>query len=296
MSLLGVDWGTTNRRAYLLDGQGACVRQLEDERGMLAERGRFAWSLAALRSAIGAGADLPVVLSGMVGSAQGWQEVPYLADSVSLDELPHHLVPVREMAGCFIVPGYARRGAVSDVMRGEETQMLGARALGHGDGWFLLPGTHSKWVRVQDGRMVHWSTYMTGELYAMLARDGTLSALLQNADPEDDADFDAGLALAEKGLPLSHALFTVRAAVVSGAMEARRGRGQVSGLLIGAEFAAARAMNGAPKSVAIIASSGLAPRYLRAAAHFGIAASTLDPHKTYCAAMARFATEGAAHV
>jgi 2-dehydro-3-deoxygalactonokinase len=296
MALLGVDWGTTNRRAYLLDEQGNCIRQHEDEKGMLAERGRFAWSLAALRSAMGAPAEVPVILSGMVGSAQGWQEVPYLADAVALEALPHHLAPVREMAGCFIVPGYMRRGLVSDVMRGEETQMLGAISLGHGDGWYLLPGTHSKWVRIENGRMAYWSTFMTGELYAMLSREGTLSALLLQSAPEDEADFDAGLALAQQGLPLSHALFTVRAAIVSGAMDAGRARGYVSGLLIGSEFAAIGGTESRPSAVRVLGSAGLAPRYLRAAAQFGLQATTLDPHQTYCAALARFAAEGAAYV
>lgn len=295
MVLLGVDWGTSNRRAYLVDENGECIKRHEDECGMLAERGRFAWSLAALRSTMGVGAEVPVILSGMVGSAQGWQEVPYLADSVPLDELPRHLAPVREMAGASIVPGYARRGDVCDVMRGEETQVLGALALGHGDGWYVLPGTHSKWVKVEAGRMVHWATYMTGELYAMLSREGTLSALLQQEEPEDPVDFEAGLALARQQLPLSHALFTMRAAVVSGAMEATRARGRISGLLIGAEFAALGHGSADPHRIKIIASPSLAPRYLRAAAQFDLQAEALDPHQTYCAALGRFARAGDAH-
>jgi 2-dehydro-3-deoxygalactonokinase len=155
---LGVDWGTTNRRAYLLDEAGACIGRMEDDRGMLAERGNFAASLAALRSAMGVPAGVPAVLSGMVGSAQGWQEVPYLPPDVALRDLPAHLAEVYAAPNTWIVPGYALRGAVADVMRGEETQMLGALALGHGDGWYLLPGTHCKWVHVAGGRMAPLGT------------------------------------------------------------------------------------------------------------------------------------------
>lgn len=303
MEWLGVDWGSSHRRAYLLGAGGGCLRRHEDERGMLTERGRFAWSLAALRHAIGARPGAPAVLSGMVGSAQGWHEVPYLENSVSLYDLPHHLVAVREMADCYIVPGYVRRGPVADVMRGEETQLLGALALKQGDGWFVLPGTHSKWVQVQDGRMMRWSTYMTGELFALLSRDGTLSLLLETdptataaAEAAQESGFAAGLALAARKLPLSQALFSVRAAVVSGAMPAAQTRGCVSGLLIGAEFAALGANGIDADAITIIAAPALASRYQRAAAAFGLPAATLDPHATYCAALGFIASRRSVHV
>lgn len=281
MEWLGVDWGTSNRRAYLVDGDGACLRRHEDERGMLSERGRFTWSLAAMRSAMGARPDAPVILSGMVGSAQGWQEVPCLSDAVPLHELPEHLAPVREMADCFIVPGYQRHGALADVMRGEETQLLGAHALGEGDGWFVLPGTHSKWVRIENGRLAHWSTLMTGELFALLAH--SLEAAHEDAD--EAGGFAAGLALAEQRLPLTQALSSVRARVANKTMAASRARACIRGLLIGAEFAAIDAGRMRHQAIKIIASPELGPRYLQAAAYFGMSAVTLDPHDTYCAAL-----------
>ncbi|MHA4867248.1 2-dehydro-3-deoxygalactonokinase [Duganella sp. PWIR1] len=287
MTVLGIDWGTTNRRAYLLNSEGDCIKRHEDERGMLAERGRFAWSLSSLRATMEVDASVPIIMSGMIGSAQGWQEVPYLNDSVAVSDLPRHLAPLHEMPGCFIVPGYMRQGLVADVMRGEETQMLGALALGHCDGWFVLPGTHSKWVCVENGRMTFWSTYMTGELYATLGRDGTLAALLQMKSEEKPEDFDAGLALAEQRLPLSSALFSVRSAVVTGRLNPERVRAYISGLLIGSEFVFAASTSAAPSRLRVLASSNLAARYSRAAEHFGIAAELLDPHQTYCAALRR---------
>jgi 2-dehydro-3-deoxygalactonokinase len=121
-------------------------------------------------------------MSGMVGSASGWQEVDYLDASVPLEQLPQHLAAVTDPAWagrCHIVPGYVyRNGAAADVMRGEETQLLGAVALGHRDGWLVLPGTHSKWVLLRDGVIQSFATYMTGELFAMLSKGGTLSAMM----------------------------------------------------------------------------------------------------------------------
>jgi 2-dehydro-3-deoxygalactonokinase len=296
-TLLGVDWGTTNRRAYLVDGAGTELAFHQDDRGMLAERGRFGDSLAELRARMGIEAGVPVVLSGMIGSAQGWQEVPYLDHAVALDELVHHLAPVRDQAqgqGCFIVPGYCRKDDEVDVMRGEETQLLGAMALGH-HGWIVLPGTHSKWVLLEQGRMKHWKTHMTGELFAMLAREGTLSALLQGGDDQDDAAFDAGVELAIRRLPFTHALFTVRARVVAGVMPARAARSFVSGLLIGSEFAGMQDGTAGCTEIGLIASDVLVPRYVRVAGRFGIHATVIDPHQAYRAALARFAASGELH-
>jgi 2-dehydro-3-deoxygalactonokinase len=172
-----------------------------------------------------------------------------------------------------------------DVMRGEETQLLGAVALGRRDGWFVLPGTHSKWVHLEDGVIHRIATFMTGELFATLAAHGTLAPLMAN-DADDDAAFVAGLDEARGGAPLSNALFGVRARVVTGAMPATQARSFVSGLLIGAEFVAALA--GAGVDLVCIGSATLRDRYTRAARHFGVALAGLEPEHVYCAALARF--------
>ena len=275
--LLGVDWGTSNRRAYLVDGHGACLAKHADDQGMLAVGGRFAESLAALRSAMHIDAGVPAVLSGMVGSAGGWQEVPYVDSAVALADLPGKLAPVHGQPGCSIVPGYCYRGDTVDVMRGEETQLLGA---GVRDGWVVLPGTHSKWVLLRDGAIARFSTFMTGELFAMLAAGGTLSAIMQPG-PDDGGAFRAGMAQARLGKPLTNSLFGVRARVVAGAMQAAQARSFVSGLLIGTEFAAATEGG----DVFIIGSPALGERYAEAAAQFGMAAQVLDPDTVYLAAL-----------
>ncbi|WP_426107762.1 2-dehydro-3-deoxygalactonokinase [Massilia sp. TSP1-1-2] len=287
--LLGIDWGTSNRRAYLMHRDGRCLAQHADGYGMLAVGGAFAASLAALREDMSVGLDVPTVMSGMVGSASGWQEVPYLDTAVPLAALAQHLVAVNGYPDCLIVPGYCDRKAGVDVMRGEEAQLLGALALGVTDGWVVLPGTHSKWVKLQDGQVESLATYMTGELFAMLSAGGTLAALMAPGE-DDEAAFAAGMQEAQLGKPLSHTLFGVRARVVAKDMPAAKARSFVSGLLIGAEFAAAHQQQGSV--IHIIASHALSSRYASAAAHFGMAARVLDPDEVYRAALGRFFKQG----
>jgi 2-dehydro-3-deoxygalactonokinase len=288
--LLGIDWGSSNRRAYLVDAAGACLATRADDQGMLAVRPDFAGSFAALVADMGVGADVPAVASGMVGSAQGWREVPYLDIGVPLEALPDHVVRVDDpRAGrpCLIVPGYVQRGEYVDVMRGEETQLLGAVALGRRDGWFVLPGTHSKWVLLADGVIRQIATFMTGELFAMVSAHGTLAPLMAGAE-DDDGAFVAGLDAARRGAPLSNALFGVRARVVSGAMPAAQARPFVSGLLVGTEFVTATGLAGGGVPPTCIGSPALRARYARAAVHFGMTLAGLDPDRVYCAALARF--------
>jgi 2-dehydro-3-deoxygalactonokinase len=296
--LLGIDWGTSNRRAYLVDAHGACSAGYSDAEGMLSAQGRFAQSLDALFTAMQLDPATPVVMSGMVGSAQGWQEAPYLGCDVPLAQLARHLVPVRNTkraTRAAIVPGYCYRdgGGGVDVMRGEETQLLGAQALGQGDGWVVLPGTHSKWVLLRGGRIERWSTFMTGELFATLAKGGTLAALMNAGDAVDDAGaFAQGLALARRREPLTHSLFSIRARVVTGALEAACARSLVSGLLIGTEFAAAPG-DGAARALTLVGSTALAERYRVAAGHFGMDVTVLDPDAVYCAALTQLMKEDA---
>lgn len=281
--IIGIDWGTTHRRAYLLGEGGALLEERADDQGLLAARGRFAEAFAALLA--GWPRELPVVMSGMVGAASGWQEVPYLEASVPLSALSRHLVPLDDAAQgrrVAIVPGYRWIGPQGevDVMRGEETQLLGALALGQGDGWVVLPGTHSKWVRLQHGVMQGWRTYMTGELFALLGQHGTLAGLVgQDEVPEA---FEAGLRAAGAGA-LSHAIFGCRAKVVAGRMPAAHARSYLSGLLIGAEWSDTRP---APRAVTVIAAGALASAYGEAARHHGGTPVVLDPRAVYLAALA----------
>ncbi|KNZ33123.1 MAG: hypothetical protein AD742_07615 [Methylibium sp. NZG] len=312
-AMVCIDWGTSNRRAWWLGADGSVRAETCDDQGLLASQGRFA---QALQSLLTAGPALPthapVLMAGMVGAATGWREAPYMDAAQPLAELAQHLMPL-PAAGprSFIVPGVclATADGTVDVMRGEETQLLGALALGHGDGWYVLPGTHSKWVRLQGGRVADLATYMTGELFALLTQHGTLSTVAggsvagvevaggASSDVSSDVSSDAsskapaladpftrGVAAAGRS-GLSNALFGCRAQVVAGRMPAGEAREYLSGLLIGAEWHdVLRRAGRPPEHITLIGTPALAQRYARLAAAAGCRVTTLDAQAVQLAA------------
>lgn len=275
---------------------------------MLAARGRFPAALQAMLQALNvASTRLPVLMSGMVGSAHGWVEVPYAPTGEPLASLAQRLhtfdVDGRSVS---IVPGCVLRlGERVDVMRGEETQLLGALTLGYGDGWYVLPGTHSKWVHMQGGVITDFATYMTGELFALLGQHGTLSAAMAS-DPkgtggteDDDAPgpiqaFEQGLHASEEGA-LSNTLFGCRARVVTGTQPPGTARSYLSGLLIGAEWHDVARRHGGhlPPQVRVIGAAALARHHIRAAAFFGTQLQPLDSTEVTIAGLARLLGLGA---
>ncbi|WP_394790124.1 2-dehydro-3-deoxygalactonokinase [Rhodoferax sp.] len=289
ISWIGVDWGTTHRRAYALDAAGQCSTEASDDQGALTTRGRHAESLAAWLPSLTSTPDsAQVVMSGMVGSAFGWQEALYLGPEVALEELPRHLVQISGQTGRYIVPGYCVRDAQGqpDVMRGEETQLLGAVAMGLRDGWFVLPGTHSKWVLLRDGRIQQLRTYMTGELFALLSTNGTLAAAAQPSGSEplwSQAAFADGVAAGTPGA-LAHQLFACRARVVTGTMPGNQALAYLSGLLIGSELQDVlrdldphTASSGGRPQFHLIGSPALAEAYQVAARQLGSTLQVLAP-------------------
>ncbi|GIZ51230.1 2-dehydro-3-deoxygalactonokinase [Noviherbaspirillum aridicola] len=286
--LLGIDWGTSNRRAYLLDRDGRLLRRHEDEGGILRVDGDFEGSLAALLRVLGlAGAE--VVMSGMVGSRNGWQEAPYLDVAEPLSALGARMAEVgTALPGvrCRIVPGYRFLDPqnVPDVMRGEEAQLLGTLRLGADEGWFLLPGTHSKWARVEQGRIMEFYTFMTGELYALLSQHGTLSKVMDARQSVPEA-FAAGMQAARHA-PFTHAAFGCRALVVTDMMPAAHTASYLSGLLIGTELHdILRRAGGSLHAVQVIGSEALGKRYLEALQLAGIGARAWQPDEVYVAAL-----------
>ena len=286
--VVGVDWGTTHRRAYGLDNRGQCIAEYSDSAGAMASRGRFPAALKDLLLALRAQPE-SVVMAGMVGSAFGWQAVPYVDGNVALQVLTQHTQTLLETgvaAHCAIVPGYCVRDAQAqpDVMRGEETQLLGACCLGHRTGWFVLPGTHSKWVELRDGHVLQLRTYMTGELFDVLGSHGTLAVAAGGAPAVwSDVAFASGVQAAAHGI-LSHQLVACRAKVVAGDIPAGHAHAYLSGLLIGCEM---RDFSGATGTspLRLIGSPALAKRYLAAADLLGLRMDVLDARAAFIAAI-----------
>jgi 2-dehydro-3-deoxygalactonokinase len=230
---IAVDWGTTNRRAYRLDSSGECVGEFEDGDGILSvPAGGFLAAVAEIRARLG---DLPLLLGGMVGSNRGWIEAPYVACPAGIDGLAAALVWAGEREA--IVPGVSYIGeGRADVMRGEEVQLLGAVAAQEVPPTARVchPGTHNKWVAVEDGRIASFRTIMTGELFNLLRQHSILADLLKG-DSEPDQAFRDGVSHALAHDDLTSELFAVRARVLLGQARKEDAASYTSGLLIGAD-------------------------------------------------------------
>jgi 2-dehydro-3-deoxygalactonokinase len=230
---IAVDWGTTNRRAYLVGPDGRCTEEFEDAKGVLSIGvGNFPPAVAEIRERLG---DKPMLLAGMIGSNRGWMEAPYVRCPSGLSEIAEGIAWVQEQAG--IVPGLAFVGDErADVMRGEEVQVLGAVAarLIPQDCTVCHPGTHNKWVTVRDSRIIQFRTIMTGELFNLLKQHSILSDLMGD-QVELGSAFEAGARHGLANDDLNSELFALRARVLLGEALAKDAASYASGLLIGSD-------------------------------------------------------------
>lgn len=269
-ALIGLDWGTTSFRAYRIDADGAVVERRMAPRGILqVEGGAFE---AALNEEIGdwlaAAPDIPVLASGMITSRQGWLEAPYVGCPAGADGLAAGLVHHDTTGGRTIrfVPGISVIGAdgVPDVIRGEETQVVGALQDPAASALMVLPGTHSKWVVVEAGRITAFATFMTGEVFGVMKAHSILGRLMAG-DAFDSEAFARGLQYAgDGGSGLLKRLFSARTLALFDRLPNEAVASYLSGLLIGTEIEEARAFAGARRGageVTVIAAADLEERY-----------------------------------
>lgn len=274
---IAVDWGTSNLRAWAMGEAGVLATASSDQgMGGLTRDGFEPALLKLIGDWLPQGRQTPVIACGMVGARQGWVEASYRATPCA---------PVAAAALCpvqtadprlkvQIVPGLSQ-SKPADVMRGEETQIAGALALDPGfDGVICLPGTHSKWVQISAGEVVSFQTFLTGEMFALLSQQSVLRHGMAGKD-WDDAAFDQGAA---EGLSrperLSANLFRLRAEGLVADLGPAAARARLSGLLIGAELAAAKAYWLGAR-VALVGSSTLTGLYARALAAQAVTAEVL---------------------
>lgn len=283
VQLIGLDWGTSSLRAYLYDTDGKVVASRQRAWGIRQlPEGGYAAALQAIT------ADWPrctVVASGMVGSRQGWLEVPYVdvpADALAIAQGAQR-VDACDTHALWIFPGL-RQLTPANVMRGEETQIVGALALQPARGAhsrFVLPGTHSKWASVSDGRIAAFDTVMTGEIYALLLQHSILGAGVptERAHAFPNPAFERGLhdARASGDAGVFGRLFSVRALMLNGALALDDVPEFLSGLLIGEEFRLASLHDRGDSVIplCLIGDAALCQRYATAAHHFGYAAPTI---------------------
>jgi 2-dehydro-3-deoxygalactonokinase len=299
-ALIALDWGTTSLRAYLFDAHGRVLATRASPAGIMnlpkrAAEGGFdaafddvcgAW----LRQAPG----VPVIAAGMVGSAQGWLEAPYVDAPASADALVSGIVRVQAACGAtlHIVPGVLQRGELPNVMRGEETQIVGALSAQAQDSngatavesadpparsLIGLPGTHAKWAVVAQGRIERFHTFMTGEVFAALRDHTILGRTMTTPESPDTEAFLRGVNIArEKGeAGMLATVFSTRTLGLTGQLSAEAQSDYLSGLLIGHELAGLEALlirqrsSLAQQSLRLIGNDALCERYRLALAQFG---------------------------
>ena len=279
-----VDWGTSSFRGWLMSADGAALAESRGGEGMLhcTAGGAGAGFAPVLRDhlvRLGAPAGVAVLICGMAGARQGWAEAPYLKTPTRLDALHEGAIRIDGPGDIRILPGIAQaRPDRPDVMRGEETQLLGVTEADF-TGLVCIPGTHSKWISIEAGRIVEFSTYMTGELYSVIAQHSILAHAVEaeGSAPVDSRPFREGLSAAMAApTALTASLFRLRAAQLLGFEQRADGAARLSGLLIGAELADARHRHGPLRSVRLIGAGALGRLYGAALAGQDLEVTTVD--------------------
>ena len=278
---IAVDWGTTNRRAYRIADDGSLSDEVGDDSGILSiPAGGFPDAVAELRTRLG---DLPLLMAGMVGSNRGWVEAPYVPCPAGMDELAANLRWVEPKRTAIVAGVSYDRDDAADVMRGEEVQILGAVADGliPADSIVCHPGTHNKWIRVEQGRIAAFRTVMTGELFNLLREHSILADLL--AEPaRPGAAFEAGVRHGLDNDDLTAELFSVRARMLLGKARREDAAGYASGLLIGSDLRIGLRLAGEGEIV-VMGRPDLTRLFAAAVRHSGREAREVDGEEAFLA-------------
>jgi 2-dehydro-3-deoxygalactonokinase len=292
--LIALDWGTSSLRAYRLGAHGETLELRALPCGVMQLPATDGDDKTGFESAfeqacgdwLRAAPDTPVIAAGMVGSRQGWHEVPYLEVPIAVDRIGASLSTLRNRDGrlIHIVPGLIQNSALPNVMRGEETQVIGVLNTLDGesdapsqDVLIGLPGTHSKWVQIHRSKMqsqvAHFDTFMTGEVYAALCGHTILGRSMQDSGNDSDAGtaqraFARGALVAQTAAGQAGVLstiFSTRTLGLTGVLDGAGQREYLSGLLIGHEIAALQTMlrdqGWQPPRVMLVGEAGLCERY-----------------------------------
>ncbi|MEM7300005.1 MAG: 2-dehydro-3-deoxygalactonokinase [Pseudomonadota bacterium] len=274
-----IDWGTTRFRLWLLNDAGRVLDQVQTDDGLQScIPDRFEAVVDQTLAGLGAPAGLPIVICGMAGSSSGWKQAPYVETPAGLDALALNSVqvssPVRDIR---IVPGVCQRSAdAPDVIRGEETHLLGAHLTGHSNGLFCLPGTHSKWAHVDEGVLRDFKTFMTGELFDLLSTHSILKHTHGSVSAPDAPGFRTAVEeMLHDDTGLTGRLFSIRAANLLGQTTPDHSADRLSGLLIGSEVASVKRHYPEESQVFLIASGALEEAYHEALHLAGFSITTL---------------------
>ncbi|KQV68228.1 2-dehydro-3-deoxygalactonokinase [Rhizobium sp. Root1220] len=280
---VAVDWGTSSFRLWLIGKDGTILGESRSDEGMTtAARTGFADVLGSHLSKLDAPENLPVIICGMAGAKQGWVEAGYIDVPASLSAILTGAVSVPgQSRDVRILPGLAQRDKeMPDVMRGEETQLLGALGPdGKGSQAVCMPGTHSKWVHVSDGSVTGFSSFMTGELFEAITKHTILSHAVAGADqgPADAVAFEAAVRAAfARPAMATNLFFTARSGQLLHGLTPAGAQARISGTLIGLEIAGAlsNAANGV--GITLVASGRLLGLYETALKTLSLSYTAID--------------------
>ena len=269
---IAIDWGSTNLRAWLCQGE-QCMESRQSAAGVTRLNGKSPEAVLAEVTQNWRDSATPIVMAGMVGSNVGWKIAPYLPVPAHFSAIGEQLTSVGD--NIWIIPGLCvSRDDKHNVMRGEETQLLGARTLSPSS-VYVMPGTHCKWVQADAEQIHDFRTVMTGELHHLLLAHSLVGAGLPEQAPSAAA-FSAGLARGIASPDVLPQLFEVRASHVLGNLPREQVSEFLSGLLIGAEVASMREFVGREQAVTIVAGAALTSRYEQAFRAIGREVSTVS--------------------
>lgn len=281
-ALILIDWGTSSFRAWQVSSDGEVVAEIVAPSGIMAVQDK-AFD-AAFESLVGDWLDaipgVPVIASGMITSRTGWVETPYVPLPTDVGSIARALVRhvtdkgriIHFVTGTAVNPAYG----LPDVMRGEETEIVGhLAATDAAETLIVLPGTHSKWVRVRGDEFSSFETYMTGEVYAVMLGHSILGRLKAEGPPSPNS-FRMGVEVALTGGSILDKLFSARSLVLFDRLGSDGVGDYLSGLLIGEEVRAGIARHGSEMPITVVGRGDLADRYVTA---FSLCGLTVSPAK-----------------
>ncbi len=295
--VIAVDWGTSRLRAMLLDDDGQVLAEADSGDGIGAlKAGEHE---AAFERLTADWPEVPAIMAGMVGSRQGWREAAYVACPATPEAIADGILRFTTAKGrpFAIAPGIMVRSPDrdGDVIRGEETQIIGLLSREpRFDGVVVLPGTHSKWATVTGGGIPDFQTYLTGEMFGLLAHQSFLRHSVKEGVEELSTQPDFALGIRRTvvdGLPFLAAIFSVRARQLLDGVAPEDNLAYLSGLVIGGAIAAARdtGLLWQGRTLRIVGSRTLARAYARALDIAGYEADALDGSDLVVAGLLRLA-------
>lgn len=286
-AFIAVDWGSSNLRLYLCNQTGTILRTVASDKGLKSVANRaFAETLNTLLNEHFNDAEcstLPLFVCGMAGAKNGWLETPYASCPADAKQLADAVIALPKPFSGVLIPGVqaTHQGKMTDVMRGEETQVIGAIALLNAPQTTLcLPGTHSKWVNVKGGSISEFSTFITGDLFNALPQ-----TILQ-FEPHtsyDENSFIQGVKVAQDNpLGFLNQLFALRVLMLDEQLDVQYMASAVSGLLIATEILSTAHFWQKTHRVIVVGSKTLCERYQAAFDYLAIEHQSISSEQATC--------------